>query len=170
MKNPITAVCATLCLICGCTTHPPLETAARVDLGRYAGKWYDVAHFPQFFLRGCTATTAEYTLRADGKVDVVNRCRKQTPSGQERSARAVARSVNPPRNTQLKVRFGLFEGSYWIIDLDEQYRWALVGSPDRRSLWILSRTVPMDPAAYERLVDTARERGFDVSRLEKTVH
>ncbi len=116
-----------------------MRTVAEVDLARYAGKWYEVAAFPMFFQRQCVGdTTAEYGLRPDGDISVRNRCR--TESGfDEATARAWA--VEGSGNARLKVQFFWpFRADYWVIGLDDGYRWAVVGNPERKYLWILSRT------------------------------
>ena len=127
-------------LLAGCAhapSGPPLRTVDRVDLQRYLGKWYEIATIPMSFQKGCVGVTAVYTLRPDGDVDVVNTCRKETLDGPERSAQGKAWSVDPS-NAKLEVQFFWpFHGSYWVIDLDPDYRWAVVGHP--------SRDVPLDP-------------------------
>lgn len=154
----------------GCATGPAPATVERVDLERYAGTWYEIARLPQSFQAGCTGVTATYTLLPDGKVEVVNRCLQGSLEGKERSVRGTARSVNPPANSKLKVSFfGPFEGDYWVFRLDDEYRTAAVGSPDRRSLWILHREPTMEAGAYDRLVASLKGDGFPVQRLERTL-
>lgn len=158
-------------LLAGCAhapSAPPLRTVDRVDLSRYVGRWYEIATIPMSFQKGCVGVTATYTLRADGDVDVVNTCRKETLDGPERSAEGKAWSVDPS-NAKLEVRFFWpFHGSYWIIDLDPDYRWAVVGHPDRKYLWILSRTPQMDPATYDAILGRLRAQDYDTSLLVKT--
>jgi len=161
---------------CGVTTTerlrlPTLQTVPRVDLGRYVGTWYDIASFPQRFQRGCTATTATYTLRADGQIDVVNRCRDQTVDGPERVSRGRARVVDRATNARLKVSFFRpFWGDYWIVDLGDDYSWAVVGHPSRDYLWILSRTPTLDAAVYDGIVRRLVGQGYETGRLVRTVH
>ncbi len=155
----------------GCTsvTHPPLEVVEFVDLARYTGKWYEIARYPAPFQEGCVATTAEYTLRPDGKIQVVNRCRAGCFDGRERRAEGVARVVGDKTNAKLKVSFFWpFEGDYWIIDLDDDYQWAVVGEPCRRFLWVLSRTPTLDGPTYEAILSRLPDKGYDPARLEKT--
>ncbi len=158
-------------LLAGCAhapAGPPLRTVDRVDLARYAGKWFEIATIPMSFQKGCTGVTATYTLRPDGDVDVVNTCRKETLDGPERQATAKAWSVDPS-NAKLVVRFFWpFTGDYWIIDLDPDYRWAVVGHPSREYLWILSRTPTMDEPTYDGILSRLRAQGYDVSKLVKT--
>ncbi len=148
----------------------PLQVVPSVDLGRYMGKWYEIAHLPVRFERDCTGDiTAEYTLRKDGKVTVVNSCRKT--GGHVKSVKGTARVANPTTgpNTKLKVTFFWpFSGDYWIIDLSPDYEWAVVGAPTRKNLWILSRRPHMDDALYERILGRATQRGYDVRPLVRT--
>jgi apolipoprotein D and lipocalin family protein len=146
-----------------------LETVARVDLSRYLGTWYDIASFPQRFQRGCTGTTATYTLRGDGQIDVLNRCRRGSLTAQESLAKGRARVVDRTTNAKLKVSFFRpFWGDYWIIDLGPNYEYAVVGHPSRDYLWILSRTPTMDGAVYEGILGRLREQGYEVQRLNRT--
>ncbi len=159
---PLLAACA------HAPSGPPLRTVDRVDLGRYVGKWYEIATIPMSFQKGCVGVTATYTLRTDGDVDVVNTCRKETLDGPERQATAKAWSVDPS-NAKLVVRFFWpFTGDYWIIDLDPDYRWAVVGHPSREYLWVLSRTPQMPEATYEGILQRLRAQSYDVSRLVRT--
>jgi apolipoprotein D and lipocalin family protein len=145
--------------------QPPPRTAASVDLARYAGTWYEIGSFPQWFQRGCTATTAHYGLREDGRVSVRNEC---TRDGERSAVDGVAWPVDES-NARLKVRFFWpFAGDYWVLALDPDYRWSLVGTPDRDSLWLLSRTARIDEALYATLVARAEAEGFDTTRLVRT--
>ncbi len=148
---------------------PPLTVVPSVDLARYAGKWYEIARLPNWFQRGCASkSTATYTLRSDGKITVVNECRQA--DGRLKSVKGTARVADPHGpNTKLKVTFFWpFSGNYWIIDLDPDYRWAVVGEPRRDYLWILSRDPKMDEGLYRQIVGRIQEQGYDVSRLQKT--
>ena len=166
-----------LVALAGCATTttdrlklPPLATVAKVDLGRYAGTWYEIASFPQSFQAGCTATTATYTVRDDGEVDVLNRCKKDSLAGPEKSALGRARVVDSATNAKLEVSFFRpFWGDYWIIDLAEDYSHAVVGHPGRDYLWILSRAPTMPEATYHGLVASLQARGYETSRLVKTL-
>jgi apolipoprotein D and lipocalin family protein len=149
---------------------PPLDVVERVDLERYMGKWYEIARYPNFFQPpDCVATTAEYTLNEDGTVRVVNRCRQGGSDGRARSIEGVARVADPTTNAKLKVSFfPPFEGDYWIIDLDQDYQWAVVGEPGRNVLWVLSRTPTMDEAVYAEIVSRLPDKAYDPQRLRKT--
>ena len=149
---------------------PALETVAHVELGRYLGTWYEIASFPQSFQRGCTATTATYTLRYDGELDVMNRCRLGSLDGKEKTALGRARLVDRTTNAKLEVSFFRpFWGPYWIIDLAPDYSYAVVGHPGRDYLWILSRTSTMSEATYQTIVTRLRAQGYETSRLVRTL-
>ena len=166
-----------LALSAGCSTStterlrlPPLQTVAHVDLSRYLGTWYEIANFPQSFQRGCTDTTATYKLRDDGDIDVLNRCRKGSVDGEEQSALGRARVVDPVTNARLEVSFFRpFWGDYWIIDLPDDYAYAVVGHPDRDYLWILARTPTMADATYQGVVTRLQAQGYETSRLVRTL-
>lgn len=145
----------------------PVRTVAAVDLARYAGKWYEVAAFPMYFQRQCLGdTTAEYARRDDGDLSVVNRCRTEDGFA-EATARAWA--VEGSGNAKLKVSFFWpFRADYWVIGLDPGYRWAVVGNPERRYLWILSRTPRLPGPLLEEALAAARAQGYDLSQLRYT--
>ena len=161
----------------GCSTTtterlslPPLQAVPKVDLSRYLGTWYEIASFPQSFQRGCTGTTATYSLRADGDIDVVNRCRKDRLDGADSVAQGRARVVDTSTNAKLEVSFfGPFWGDYWVIDLGTDYEYAVVGHPGRDYLWILSRTPRLEPAVYDGIVRRLRAQGYEVERLQTTL-
>jgi apolipoprotein D and lipocalin family protein len=154
----------------------PLPTQDWVDLARYAGRWYEIARLPNRFQDQCAAdVAATYTLRPDGRVTVVNECRRR--DGRTARAEGVARRAGEEGPaSRLKVRFApaflsfltFVWGDYWIVDLDRDYRHAVVGDPSRKYLWILSRSPGMDAATYESLVATAGRLGFDTARLAPT--
>ena len=157
--------------VAGCTAaRRPLEVADDVDLERYAGRWYEIASFPQRFQEGCVATTAEYALRDDGRIRVENRCRDRSFDGPVRSVEGVAWRTDPERtNAKLAVQFFWpFRGAYWIVAIDPDYRWAVVGHPSRDFLWILSREPALDPVLYDRLLEGIEAQGFDPARLRRT--
>jgi apolipoprotein D and lipocalin family protein len=150
---------------CTGASGPPLRTVERVDLERYAGTWYEIASFPTRFQRGCTGTTATYGLRDDGRVSVRNRCVRD---GGESAIEGVAWATDES-NARLRVRFFWpFAGDYQVIALDPDYRWAVVGHPNRGYLWILSRAPRIEDALYRELVARAEAQGFEGSRLVRT--
>ena len=147
-----------------------LEVVGAVDLSRYAGRWYEIARLPNRFEKKCAdSVTATYTLRSDGKVDVVNRCRKA--NGKYTTARGKAKIVDKKTNAKLKVTFFWpFYGDYWILDLGPDYEYAVVGAPNRDYLWILSRTPEIDAQLYQRLLAKMASRGFETERMIRTSH
>ena len=148
----------------------PLKTVPYVDISRYMGTWYEIGSFPQWFSRGCFNTWAEYTLRADGRVDVLNQCHKGSPTGRVKKAKGLARVVNTDTNAELKVSFfGPFEGDYWVIELGDNYEYAVVSEPGRGTLWILSRTTTMDPAVLDALLERLKTvHDFDLTPFKFT--
>lgn len=166
---------AALFALAACSaTLPSAETprtVERLDLARYAGLWHEVARLPQRFqdhanLR-CEEVTAEYAPLPDGRIGVVNSCvNALDPARPRRVARGEAYVVEGSGNARLRVSFFWpFHGDYWVIGLDPDYRWAVVGSPSRRSLWVLSRTPSLPPAELERALEAARAQGFDLTAL-----
>lgn len=146
-----------------------LQTVPYVDLNKYSGKWYEIASFPQRFQKGCYCTTAEYTLTDKGYVTVENRCNKDSINGKQSYIKGKAFIENNSGNSKLKVQFFWpFKGKYWIIDLADDYSYAVVSHPNRKYLWILSRTPFMSDDIYERITDRLKEKNFDLSKLKKT--
>lgn len=150
---------------------PPLMVVPQVDVSRYMGTWYEIARFPHRFQEGCVATKATYTLRQDGKVDVLNECRMENLDGAVKTAKGTARVVDEKTNAKLKVTFFWpFYGDYWIIGLGDGYEYAVVGHPGRNYLWILSRTPFMDEVLYNRIVERLqKEQAYDTSKLVRTL-
>jgi apolipoprotein D and lipocalin family protein len=146
----------------------PLRTVPSVDLGRYMGTWYEIARYPNRFQRKCEGdTTAKYSLLKDGKIEVVNSCRKR--DGKLATSKGTAKVVDTKSNARLKVTFFWpFSGDYWIIGLGRNYDFAVVGEPSRKCVWILSRTPEMSPAQYNEAVRIVRDAGYDPSRLIRT--
>ncbi|MCJ0824723.1 lipocalin family protein [Luteimonas sp. 50] len=173
MKNLLVALTFAT-TIAGNTAVAQVQTVAAVDLESYMGTWYEQARLPMYFQRKCDRnTTANYSLRPDGHVDVLNSC--EADDGRKIVAQGVARKVGNS-TSRLEVRFApaflsflpFVWGDYWIIGLDEGYRWSVVGSPDRKYLWILSREKQLPDETYRQLVDLAKAQGFDTSRLVRT--
>ena len=148
---------------------PPLQVVSHVDLNRYLGTWYEIARIPHRFQEGCFASRATYTLLEDGKIGVLNQCYKGSLQGELSSAKGKAWVVDKETNAKLKVSFFWpFTGDYWIIDLGENYEYAVVGHPSRTYLWILSRTPEMDEALYNRLLDKLQKQSYDTNKLIKS--
>lgn len=173
------SLAVTLCvMLVGCAgleRNDTLPTVPTVDLDRYTGTWYEIARLPMWFQRHCVNSLATYSKRLDGTIGVHNEC--VTDTGGQEHADGVARVVDPHTNARLTVVFDNFfarlfgssrDGNYWILALDPDYRIAMVGTPDRRYLWVLSRTPHLDEATYRHFVEHARQLGFPVSSLIRT--
>ncbi|HOJ32865.1 MAG TPA: lipocalin family protein [Candidatus Hydrogenedentes bacterium] len=157
-------------VLSACACDPP-DTVPFVDIARYMGKWYEIAKYPVFFEQGLVGVSAEYTLLDDGTVRVVNRGFRETFDGTEARIEGKATVADPTTNAKLTVQFGLiplgFLGpNYWIIELGENYEYAVVSDRCKSTLWIFSRTPQMEPEVYEAIVSRLHTRGFDVERLE----
>ncbi len=154
----------------GVASARDLDTVDSVDLDRYLGTWYEIASYPAWFQKNCTSVTAQYRLRDDGLISVINRCRKGTLDGKEKKAKGRAKVVDTQTNAKLKVSFfGPFWGDYWIIDLDEDYQWVVVGEPKRKYLWILCRNPTMDQKLFDEIVARLPSSGYDAGRLQMTL-
>jgi apolipoprotein D and lipocalin family protein len=148
----------------------PLEVVPFVDIQKYLGTWYEIATIPQRFQKGCVGVTAEYKFWQAGDIEVVNTCRQGSLDGKVRNVRGKAWVVDRKTNAKLKVRFFWpFSGDYWIIALDADYKWAVVGHPGRTYLWILSRSPQMDDALYDELLKLIAAKGYDLTRIKKTL-
>ena len=148
--------------------HNTLEVVPNVELEKYLGKWYEIAHLPARFQKGCTDTTATYTLSEDGNISVLNECIK---NGKVKQAKGKAKVVDKNSGAKLKVTFFWpFYGDYWIIDLGKDYDYAVVGTPNRKYLWILNRTPKMDNKLFSQLLESVKSKGFDVNNLIITSH
>jgi len=156
-------------LLASCAKAPlDSQPMPSIELSRYMGKWYEIARLPNLFEQGCAGVTAEYALQKDGSVSVLNTCRKDTPQGPARSAKAKAWSVDPS-NSRFEVSFFRpFKAPYWVIALEPDYRWALVGHPKRSYLWLLSRVPKMAEADEKAAFAEAARLGYDLTRVEKT--
>lgn len=141
---------------------PPV--VSRVDLHRYSGLWYEIAHSPNFFQGGCERSTAEYGVLPDGGVSVLNTCYADGKA--PRVIKGVATAPDRLQPAKLKVDFGfLFKGDYWISYLDPDYQWAVVSGPGKRSNFLLARSAPMNATLLNGILARLRADGFDVSNL-----
>ena len=148
------------------TEYDTLDVVPHVELSKYLGKWYEIAHLPAKFQEGCNETTATYTLLDKGAISVLNECKK---NGKVKLARGKAKVVDKNTNAKLKVTFFWpFYGDYWIIKVGNEYDYAVVGTPNRKYLWILSRTPKMDGDLFSQLIDFVKAKGFDVGNIIKT--
>ena len=152
-----------------------LKVVPEVDLERYQGTWYQIARLPNRFQEDCVGNvTAHYQLRADGRIDVTNQCRER--DGETSVASGIARRVDGQPTSVLEVRFApallgflpFVWGDYQVIELAEDYSHVLVGTPDRKYLWILARRPTLETATRGRLERSAADQGFDVARMVST--
>jgi apolipoprotein D and lipocalin family protein len=147
------------------------QPAKTVELERYLGRWYEMARYEAPFQKDCEAVTADYSLRDDGKIKVVNSCRQGAVDGKLNQAVGKAKIVDAKSGAKLKVSFfGPFYGDYWVLDRAEDYSWSIVGEPSGRYLWILTRTAKPDEAARAKLEDRVKSLGYDWSLLRITKH
>jgi apolipoprotein D and lipocalin family protein len=164
----LVVIAACLAFRAGAAGNPPLQTVERVDLARYAGVWHEIARYPNRFQKGCIGSMATYTLRDDGEVDVVNSCRSEK-DGSPRQVKGRAWSVDPVSNARLKVSFFWpFRGDYWIMELGKDYEYVVVGTPNRKYLWVLSRTPVMEDEVYGAIMERARVQGFDPAKMMRS--
>jgi apolipoprotein D and lipocalin family protein len=140
------------------------STVKELDLQRYLGTWYEIARFDHRFERGLVGVTATYSMRDDGKIRVLNQGYKNTLNGELRVAEGKAKLTDEPG--KLKVSFfWIFYAGYYILELEENYQWALIGSTSDKYLWILSRTPKLDESTKNLILEKARTRGYDTSKL-----
>ena len=149
------------------STLKPLTLVDSLDKQRYLGRWYEVARFQHSFEKSLVGVTAEYSVRSDGRIRVVNSGFRDELNGPYREAIGVAWIPDPRRPAALKVRFFWpFSGNYLVFGLDEQdYSWALVGDNSRRYLWFLARTPGISRELLEKMKQIARDQGYDLSGL-----
>ena len=180
MKRYQTFFFAIAITVASCIAHAQgneasVKTISSLDVPRYMGTWYEIAKFPNWFQKKCVANTkAEYSIRADGNLKVLNSCK--TASGEITDAEGTAKQVGAKDSPKLLVRFApawlsflpMVWGDYWVIDLDPQYQVAAVSDPKREYLWVLSRTPQLDKKVYEELLQRLQSQQFDVRKLELT--
>lgn len=153
------------------SANDPPTVVKHVALDRYLGKWYEIARYPNRFQKACVASTAVYSIREDGRIRVLNECRKESLEGALKRSEGKAWVVDKTTQAKLKVQFFWpFRGDYWIIDLGENYEYAVIGHPKRKYLWILSRTPQMETEVYEAILERIIRNGYDPDRLIRTEH
>lgn len=153
------------------TTTAFSETVDTVIISEYAGLWYEIGSIPQIFQVGCNCTTAEYAAISETEISVTNACNLFSANGFENRIEGTATIVPNSGNAKLLVSFFGGAGSdYWVIDLEPNYQWAVVGSGDKQSFWILSRTPTFDQTLYDSLLQTWGDRGYPVSEVVRTNH
>ena len=153
-------------LFTGCKSQDMLVTVSNLDLTRYQGTWYEIARLPNSFERDLTSVTATYTLKQNGKIEVINQGYKTNKK--KKSVKGVAWVPSKKFPGRLKVRFFWpFSGDYYVITIDDEYQYALVGSPSRRFLWILAKQPQISDEVYNSYLDVARSERFNVEELIK---
>jgi apolipoprotein D and lipocalin family protein len=157
------------------TTKPALSPVNGIDINRYAGRWYEIAKYPNRFQKQCVAnTTANYTVKKNGRIEVLNECVKK--DGTTVKALGEAKIGDKSNNAKLKVRFApgfmsflpFVWANYWVIDIAPDYSYSVIGEPGRDYFWILSRSPEMNTATYQTILRRAETMGFDPNRVEKT--
>ena len=150
------------------------EPAKSVELQPYLGKWYEYGRYEAPFQKGCEGVTAEYSLRNDGKIKVINSCYRDSLGGEFDQATGKAKIVEDSRGAKLKVSFfGPFYGDYWVLDRGEenpqgQYPWSIVGEPSGRYLWMLTREAQPDEELKTFLETRVKELGYDWGLVRPT--
>lgn len=167
----LTALVLSACSSNG-ANYTPLETVPKVDLQRYLGEWNEIARIDHWFQEGCTSSKAHYSMRKDGDIKVYNSCILLDKGGKDDAATGRAWVIDNNSNAKLKVQFPLrgiklsfFAGDYWIIALDDEYSYAMVGDPKREYLWILAREETLPDEIMKMLLSKAKAEGFPVEKL-----
>ena len=153
------------------------ETVESVDINKYMGQWYEVASIPTRFQKDCVGTNAIYTLLENGEVEINNSCRKFTLDGELSLQKGRGRVVDTVSNSKLEISFvGPFIGDtwffwadYWILELGENYEYAVIGTPSKKFLWVLSREKTLDQNLYEEILERRQADGYNVELLKKTL-
>lgn len=168
-KLAVAALAVVSVALSACSHYAPLPTVIAVDVPKYMGVWYEQALIPNSFQRMCVAdTTATYALKNDGTVSVTNRCRKA--DGQFESVVGVAKVVEGSQNAKLRVSFFRpFYGDYWILSLNHEDGWVLVGEPSRKYAWVLSRSPNLNPASLEQALEKAASLGYQKEQFKTAV-
>ena len=171
MKNlfKTSALICMVLLFSACSSkNPPLQTVQKVDINRYLGTWYEIARYEHFFEKDCKNVSANYSMLDEQTIKVVNRCTNMlTNEKKEAIGRAYA---TDDTNSKLKVSFFRpFYGDYWVMILDENYDYVVVGTPSREYLWILARKPILDEKIKNEILQKLPTLGFDASKLIWTI-
>ncbi len=144
-------------------------TVEHFEVDKFLGKWYEIARFQHRFEKDLVGVTASYSLRPDGKIDVLNAGYKDSLTGEFKQAKGIAKIPDKKKPAQLKVSFfWIFYADYFVLELDTvNYQWALIGSSSDKYLWILARTPNLEPEIYDMLLKKAKLRGYDITKLVK---
>ncbi len=146
-------------------------TVQELDLDKYLGKWYEIARYPHRFEKDLQGVTATYSMRPDGKIKVLNQGYQGSVDGPKSIAVGKAKRNKNGIPSQFRVSFfWIFYADYFVLELEPNYQWALVGSSSDDFLWILSRSSKMDESTYHHILQLARDRGYDLTNLQKVEH
>lgn len=144
----------------------PISVQTDLNLQKYLGKWYEIARFPNRFEVGCVGVTAEYSMRDDGKVKVLNTCRQGTLDGKVEQAEGQASVVGPGKLSVTFVPWLPFaKGDYWVLYVDKEYSLAVVGEPKGRTGWVLARSPKISAATYDKALKVLQQNGYDTSKI-----
>ena len=150
-----------------CSTNAPLNVVDKLDVDKYLGTWYEIARLPNSFEKNLDRVSATYSLKDNGDIEVLNKG-YIIGSSEFKDAKGVAWIPDPKESAKLKVRFFWpFAGKYWVIELDKDYKYAMVGDPSRDYLWILAREKSLDESVYQSLLKSAEEKGFNTKIIIK---
>ena len=153
----------------GASVPPPVQSVAMVDQSRWMGRWYQIARLPNRFQKGCTGSYTDFSLRDDGQINVINSCRNEKDGG-SRQSKGHAWVIDPASNARLEVSFFWpFRSDYWIIRLGKEYEYTVVASPNRKYLWVLSRTPSMSDDLYGDIMKEVERQGFDIKNVLKEI-
>ena len=165
MKKPV-LILLTIMIFSSAQSQKSPSVVPVVDLNRYKGVWYEIARLPNYFERKLKCASATYTLRDDGRITVLNKGNLLTDPHKSSSVKGIAWVPDKKSPAKLKVQFFWpFSGNYWIMELDKEYRYVLVGDPTRKYLWILAREKMMDESTYKMLLQKAIDNGYDVTSI-----
>ncbi|WP_140984398.1 lipocalin family protein [Asticcacaulis tiandongensis] len=174
---PLVLLGGTALLLSACM-HMPVgnptvpQPSKPVDLKAYAGLWYEIGRYENRFEKGCEAVTAQYSLRDDGLVQVVNSCRQGATDGPVKVSQGKAKIVENSQNAKLKVSFfgPFFVGDYWVLDRADDYSWSIVGEPRGKYLWILTRDPNPSESTRQGLMTRVKALGYDTALIRPTQH
>ena len=169
MSKNVIFIIALLFLINACKGQNKMidkTVVKELNIEKYLGKWYEISRFDHRFERGLVGVTAFYSFREDGKLKVVNSGYKKALNGEKSEAIGKAKIPDPKTPSKLKVSFfWFFYVDYYVLELDKNYQWAVIGSSSDNYLWILSRTPKIEKGLYNELLNKIANRGYDVNKL-----
>lgn len=148
------------------TKYPNLETVKQLDINKYLGTWYEIARLPNSFEKGLECVTANYTLMENGKIQVLNKGYLIEDNSKFKTAKGKAYVPDNNEPAKLKVTFFWpFYGDYWVLALDQNYQYAMVGDESRKYLWILAREPLLDEDVYSALIEDAKSKQFETKKM-----